>query len=206
MRALAACASDQRPSPLRIGFVGVESGQDVACVDAARCQCYIVLHRQIVVRPMRLISLFLAACIVSPTLHAGENLLVGTWRSDAAATMSFNRAHARLEERQDRFLASLMGKMTLEFTDEELHLLVPETRVAVQDETKSFAGYEERKPYKVLFCNACMAVIETTEAVTGEEGVTTYFFVGDDSMWTYVGTNSPKVPDLHIREYFKRVQ
>lgn len=155
---------------------------------------------------MRFIPLLLVAFIPSPMLCACENSLVGTWQSDAAVTMSFNRAHARLEKRQDRFLASLMGKMTLEFTEDELHLRMPDTRVNVRGELMPFAGFEERKPYKILFCNPRMDVIEATEAVTEESNITTYFFVGHDEMWVYSSTNNPKIPDLHIREYFKRVQ
>jgi hypothetical protein len=155
---------------------------------------------------MRKFALFLASLSFSPALMACDISLVGTWQSDATATMSFNRAKAKLEERQDHFLDSLMGKMTLEFTDKQLHLRMPDTQVAVRGELKPFAGFEERNPYKILFCNKRMAVIETAEAITGESSVTTYFFVGTDAMWAYVGTNSPKVPDLHIREYFKRVK
>ncbi|NUO75927.1 MAG: hypothetical protein HOQ32_07925 [Lysobacter sp.] len=155
---------------------------------------------------MKELACLLVALSFSPTLIACDNSLVGTWQSDAAATMSFNRANARLEERQDRFLDSLMGKMTLEFTDKELRLQMPDTQVAVGGERKPFAGFDERKPYKILFCNERMAVIESAEAVTGERGVSTYFFVGADAMWAYVGSNNPKVSDLHIREYFKRVK
>ena len=155
---------------------------------------------------MMKITLLLTALGFSPALLACDLSLVGTWQSDATATMSFNRANARLEERQERFLASLMGKMTLEFTDKQLHLRMPDTQVTVKGELRPFAGFEERNLYKILFCNERMVVIETPEAVTGESSVTTYFFVNSDSMWAYVGSNSPKMPDLHIREYFTRVR
>ena len=156
--------------------------------------------------PMRKFALLLTSLSFSPALMACDISLIGTWQSDAAETMAFNRVKAKLEERQDHFLDSLMGRMTLEFTDKELHLRMPDTLVSVKGELKPFSGFEERNPYKVLFCNDRMAVIETAEAVTGASSVTTYFFVGSNSMWAYVGTNSPKVPDLHIREYFKRVK
>ncbi len=99
-----------------------------------------------------------------------------------------------------------MGKMTLEFTKKEIHLRMPDTQVRVQGELKPFAGFEERNPYNVLFCNPRMIVIVAIDTVTREDGVATYFFVGPDAMWVYGGTNNPKVPDLHIREYFKRVR
>lgn len=155
---------------------------------------------------MKRYVLFLAALCVSPSLMACDGSLVGIWQSDATATMSFNRANARLVERQDRFLGGLMGKMTLEFTDKQLRLHMPDTEVAVGSERRPFAGFEEQKPYKVLFCNERMVVIESAEFGTGESGVSTYFLIGADAMWAYVGSNNPKVPDLHIREYFKRVE
>ncbi|TKR30682.1 hypothetical protein FCE95_11290 [Luteimonas gilva] len=155
---------------------------------------------------MRCPALLLALSFFSPTLLACENQLIGTWQSDADATMSFNRAHAKLEKRQDDFLASLIGKMTLEFTRGELHLRMPETEVRVQGKLKPFDSFEERKPYRTLFCSQRMAVIETKQTATEEKGVTTYFFIGPDAMWVYGGTNDPKVPDLHIREYFRRIR
>lgn len=158
------------------------------------------------IAPMMKITLLLMTLGFSPALLACDTSLAGTWQSDAAATMSFNRANAKLEERQERFLASLMGKMTLEFTDKQLHLHMPDTQVTVKGEPTPFAGFEEQNPYKVLFCNERMVVIETPETVTGERSVTTYFFVNSDSMWAYVGSNNPKMPDLHIREYFTRVR
>jgi hypothetical protein len=155
---------------------------------------------------MKKFAMFFTALGFSPQPMACDISLIGTWQSDAAATMSYNRANAKLEERQDSFLASLMGKVTLEFTDKQLHLRMPDTQVDVKGELKAFAGFEERNPYKILFCNERMVVVETAEAVTDESSVTTYFFVGTDAMWIYAGTNSPKIPDLHIREYFKRIK
>lgn len=152
------------------------------------------------------ITLLLAALGFSPALLACDLSLVGAWQSDASVTMSFNRANAKLEERQERFLTSLMGKMTLEFTDKQLDLRMPDTQVLVEGELRPSAGFEERTPYTVLFCNERLVVIKTLEAATGESSVTTYFFVNADSMWAYVGSNDPKIPDLHIREYFTRVR
>lgn len=58
--------------------------------------------------PMKRLPLLLIASLFSPALLACENLLVGTWQSDADATMSFNRAHAKLEKRQELFFGQLV--------------------------------------------------------------------------------------------------
>jgi len=120
--------------------------------------------------------------------------------------MTFNRTYSKLEERQDRFLAAIIGHMTLEFSADELLLRMPDTQVPVGGEIKPFAGFEEKKPYKILHCDSRSVVIESPEPVTGENDVTTYFFVGHDEMWAYIGTNSTHVPDLHFREYFRRTR
>lgn len=155
---------------------------------------------------MKKLALLLAALHISPALIACEVSLIGKWQSDAVTTMSFNRANARLEVRQDRFLDSLMGKMTLEFTDKQLHMYMPDTQVTVNDKLMPLVGFDKRAPYKVLFCNERMVAVESTEPFTGDTEVTTYFFVGSDAMWAYAGNNNAKTPDLHIREYFKRVK
>lgn len=103
-------------------------------------------------------------------------------------------------------MASLLGKMTLEFTKHELRLRMPDTQVSVKGELEPFAGFEERTPYKTLFCDERLVVIEAKKTAAEEKGVTTYFFVGPDAMWIYGGTNDPKIPDLHIREYFRRIR
>lgn len=153
---------------------------------------------------MKRVPLLAILLIFSPTSRACDPL-IGTWQSDAVATMAFGRAKAKLEPHQDEFLASLMGKMTIEVTDKEVHQKMPDTQVSVQGKPRSFVGFDERNAYKVLFCNARMVVVQTPELTTGEDTVSTYYFSGPDTMWTYIGTNRPNVPDLHMREYFKRI-
>lgn len=154
---------------------------------------------------MKRISLLTILLILSPASRACDSL-IGTWQSDATATMDFNRAKAKLEPRQDEFLASLMGKMTIEFTSKDMRLKMPDTLVSVRGEARPFAGSDEHSAYRVLFCNARMVVIAAPDSVTGEDEVSTYFFSGPDAIWTYTGTNRPMVPDLHAREYFRRIK
>ena len=154
---------------------------------------------------MKRISLLTILLILSPASRACDSLL-GTWQSDATSTMDFNRAKAKLEPRQDEFLASLMGKMTIEFTSKDMHLKMPDTQVSVGGEARPFVGIDERNAYRVLFCDARMVVIAAPDAVTGEDDVSTYFFSGPDAIWVYMGTNRPEVPDLHAREYFRRIK
>ncbi|MCB1629247.1 MAG: hypothetical protein KDI48_16070 [Xanthomonadales bacterium] len=153
----------------------------------------------------------IATLIVLPVLLAApagrcEHSLVGTWISDARATMSFNRQHAKLEDRQLQFLDSLMGRLRVEFSATEIHLHMPDFEVEIEGELEPFAGFEEHDSYRVLFCNAHMVVIEAGVPMIDEREARTYFFVDENSVWTYAGNNNPKLPDLHIREYFVRVR
>jgi hypothetical protein len=148
----------------------------------------------------------LALALAAPQASAECGQLLGTWQSDHERTMTFNRTYSKLEERQDRFLAAIIGHMTMEFSADELLLRMPDTQVTVGGEIKPFFGFEHNKPYKILHCDSRSVVIESPEPVTGENGVTTYFFVGHDEMWAYIGTNSTRVPDLHFREYFRRTR
>ncbi|GAB3092379.1 hypothetical protein GCM10027159_06990 [Lysobacter terrae] len=117
--------------------------------------------------------------------------------------MAFARDNAKLQPQQESFLTALMGHMTMEFGDGKVELRFPDLQVPVKGELKPFAGFEEKGSYDVLFCNDRMAVIRST-LDNGEDDVGIYYFVGPDEMWTYLGSNKPAVPDLHLREYFRR--
>ena len=93
---------------------------------------------------MKRFSLLVVLLCLSPVSRACGVSLIGTWQSDAVATMSFNRAQAKLKEGQDEFLASLMGKMTIEFTDKEVRLRMPDSEVSINGQTRPFAGFLER--------------------------------------------------------------
>ena len=120
--------------------------------------------------------------------------------------MSFARNNAQLSEKQDAFLDALMGHMVVEFGAKEMILRMPDVKVPVKGELKPFKGFEERSPYKVLFCSDRVAVVASTDPKTGKEKVASYYFVDPDTIWIYTGSNDPALPDLHMREYFVRIR
>jgi hypothetical protein len=83
---------------------------------------------------------------------------------------------------------------------------MPDTRVPVVGELQPFAGFQEQKPYKVLFCSAAMIVWSARRSFSNEEEATTFNFEGPDTVWVYTGSTAPGAPDLHTREYFRRVR
>jgi hypothetical protein len=152
------------------------------------------------------LALTLALATFAHCAQGCERNLTGTWKSDSAASMSFNRANAKLQPKTDAFLAALLGHITLTFATNELHEVMPDIEVPVSGESRVFAGSDKRKPYKVLFCNASMVVWSAKRSFGEGEEATTFNFVDADTFWIYTGSTEPKLPDLHTREYFQRVR
>lgn len=146
-----------------------------------------------------------ALLLASTTANACEPSIVGRWQSDGPATMAYMREHARLDAPQDAFLASLMGRMVVDFDQDSGRVRFPAVEVPLRSGgSHSSEAFEERFVYRMLFCDARVTVIHSTDA-TGKDSVSTYHFIGPDRMWVYGGKEDPAVPDLHVREYFRRV-
>ena len=137
--------------------------------------------------------------------HACERNLLGTWESDGEKSMKFIKSNANLRPKTEAFLGALLGHMTLTFTEGELHSVMPDVDVPVNGQLKHFAGFEERKPYKVLFCNESTIVWSARRPFGKEDDATTFRFVGPDTIWIYMGSTVAGVPDLNAREYFQRL-
>jgi hypothetical protein len=130
--------------------------------------------------------------------------LTGTWKSDKDMSMAFIRETTKLQPKTGAFLEALLGNMTLTFTDAEVRLAMPDTKVPVAGELRPFAGFKEQKPYTVLFCSTAMIVWSAKRSFSNEEEATTFNFDGPDTIWVYTGSTAPGAPDLHTREYFRR--
>lgn len=120
--------------------------------------------------------------------------------------MAFVKTHAKLPPKTEAFLQALVGHMTVTFGKSEVHLSMPDIEVPVSGQQRPFAGFEQRKPYKVLFCNESEVVWSAKRSFHSGDEATTYNFVGPDRFWVYLGSNESGVPDLHAREYFHRVR
>jgi hypothetical protein len=146
------------------------------------------------------------ALSIFPLCHASacDRYLTGTWKSDKDMSMAFIRDNSKIQAKTDAFLDALLGKMTLTFTGSELHLIMPDTKVPISGELRPFAGFEEKKPYKVLFCSSAMIVWSAKRSFGKDEEATTFNFEGPDLVWVYTGSSAPGAPDMHTREYFRR--
>jgi hypothetical protein len=132
--------------------------------------------------------------------------LLGTWKSDGPMTMAFLRENAKLDLKAMEFLEALMGHMTFTFSDSELHQVMPDIEVPVDGQLRPFAGSDDRKPYRLLFCGESTIVWSAKRSFGTADGATTFNSVGPDMVWVYTGSTEPGVPDLHAREYFQRVR
>lgn len=142
----------------------------------------------------------------SISAEACDRNLTGTWKSDKQMTMSFVRENAKLQRKTVEFLQAIVGHMTFTFSERELHLAMPDIEAPVAGKLRPFAGIEERKPYKVLFCGDSMIVWSAKGSFSNADEATTFNFVGPDTIWVYTGSTQAGVPDLHAREYFQRVR
>ncbi len=151
-----------------------------------------------------LIALGIAMTFFLDDAQGCERRLFGTWKSDAETSMTFIRNNAKLQPKTDAFLSALLGHMTMTFAKGEVHSVMPDIEVSVSGEPRPFAGFEERKAYKILFCNKSTIVWSARRPFSEEDEATTFTFVGPDTVWIYLGSVVPGVPDLHAREYFQR--
>ena len=156
-------------------------------------------------RPMKRVFALLVALPFTAT-GACPRSLEGIWISDGPATMDFIRDKAVLPAETVDFLRSIMGRMSITFTRREVHIVMPDTEISVTGTPQTFAGFDECKPYKVLFCSNDSIVWLARKPFAIREEATTFHFVDSDTAWIYGGSTDPATPDLHLREYFRRTR
>lgn len=155
--------------------------------------------------PAAAVSAF-ALALPSLPASACENRLDGSWQSDGAATMAFVHSKAKLEQRSEDFLRTITGHMRLTFGKGEVHTVMPDLQATVAGKTQTFAGTDQRHPWRMLFCNE-HTTVWTSRKLFGEgDQAWTFHFVDADTFWVYGGSTEAAMPDLHIREFFRRVR
>lgn len=152
-------------------------------------------------------TLALLAVLSFAQARACERSLEGSWKSDGAASMEFVRDKAKLPQNTTDFLQSILGKMSLAFSGNDVHIVMPDADVpGVAGKPLKFTGIDETKPYRVLFCSRAAIVWSTKRSFADGDEANTWHFVDADTIWVYGGSTVPGIPDLHIREYFRRTR
>ncbi len=154
---------------------------------------------------MRRLLAALMSTIAIVAVHASPKL-DGTWVSSHDLTMAFANKHAKLEERTERFLDQIMGRLVVRFDGKHVASDMPDWDAEIGGERRHMTGFRESTEYKVLFANDNVVVVKGRQQVTGKEVVTVYNFVDGDTMWVYQDSADKNIPDLNIREYFVRTK
>jgi hypothetical protein len=154
---------------------------------------------------MKMLFVLLAANFSGSELPVERCQLEGTWRSDRQLTLAFIEEHARLEDRTTKFLAQLFGRLEVTFEDGNYTEIMPAFRLESKGEWSEIERTEEKSSYKLLYCTSQIAVVQSVEMATGNPLVLTYNFSDPGVMWVYLGNIDTAFPDLHIREYYRKV-
>jgi hypothetical protein len=143
--------------------------------------------------------------LIVATCARAEPTLAGQWISDNSRTMQFNTERAKLEERSVKFLSQLMGRMTVTFTSKTITYEMKDWVFEAQNgEKHPFKGFKEVQPYRLIGRTPRSIAIQSRAPVTGEETITVFNFVDQNTMWVYSGRTAEALPTEHLREYFVR--
>lgn len=133
-----------------------------------------------------------------------ESRIEGTWKSDGQTSMTYLREHATVLPKADRFLESLLGKMTLTFAHGELRTHMPDTTANVNGKLTPFVGIDMRKPYHIVFCDEDTIAFASQSIDSDKDKLAVFHFVSPDTFWVYMGSTDPRIPDINSREFFQR--
>ena len=146
------------------------------------------------------------AFVLATASALAEPKLAGEWQSDRIASNAFNRSQTRLEDKTLAFLEQSMGRLVLRFSATEVVSEMPGWISVSQGLETTMKGFRDSSPYEVVATTAQAVAVKMKEPVTGTAIVQVFNFVSPDVMWIYVGGADKSFPDLHIREYFRRVR
>ncbi len=111
-----------------------------------------------------------------------------------------------MSPRKEAFLDQLMGHLTLTITADKMISTMPALDVKSGDKVHHMEGFRFESAYKIVYSSQNVIVETDTEPVTGKQTVTILNFIGPDVMWIYVGGADKSFPDMHLREYFRRIR
>ena len=96
-----------------------------------------------------------------------EPRLIGTWRSDADATIAELRKTQTVTEEREQGLRKLFGKMKITYTDKMF--------------TTELDGVVNSQPYQVISKDATSVVIKTKPDLLNQDGLVRIRFIGNDT-------------------------
>src|SRR5262249_8038814 len=118
----------------------------------------------------------------------GEPRLIGTWQSDADATIADQRRIRPVTDSQEAALRKLFGRMKITYTETTF--------------TTDFDGKLETKPYQVVRKSSDSVVIKAHSALSNQEEEITIRFMDPNTYRVEIRSELLRSP---LNEYFKRV-
>lgn len=115
----------------------------------------------------------------------GDSRLIGTWQSDANATIAGIKAARTVTDTQEAAMRKLFGRMKLTYTADTI--------------TTELDGPPDTQPYQVVSKDGDSVVIKSWFALSKKDEQFRIRFVGNDTYWV-------DVEQFSISECFRRIQ
>jgi hypothetical protein len=117
--------------------------------------------------------------------RAGDPRLIGTWKSDADATIAEMRKSRAVTDKQEVALRKLFGKMTITYTAKTL--------------TTDFEGAVDTQPYQILSKDRDSVVLKAWFSASKKDEQFRIRFTDSDTYWV-------DLEQFNVSECFRRVR
>lgn len=153
----------------------------------------------------KIIIIFLLVIIVSGCVAVTDSRLSGKWRSNLELTTKYNEEHAILTQKQKKVFSQLFGHMEITYSSpNKCGVFMPKLKIGSESKAFELDEIKETGEYKILYKDEKVIVILDNGHISGESKTQTLHFVDETTYWVYVADS--KFIDLHIREYFTKVE
>jgi hypothetical protein len=114
----------------------------------------------------------------------GDPRLLGTWQSDADATIAEMKKNRPVTDQQEQALRKLFGKMKLTYSAKTV--------------TSELDGTVDTQPYQIVRKEGDAIVVKSWSALSKKDEEYRINFVGPDTYWV-------EVPQFSLTECFRRI-
>jgi hypothetical protein len=130
--------------------------------------------------------------------------LIGTWKSDHAQSMHFDRTHSVLEAKQLAFLDQVLGHLVMTFKDEKVRYQMPDVPIVINGKAYLLKGSDDTYEYRVLGADEDSIAIFVVNQF-GRDRILHLHFTSQDTFWIYSEESDLKLREINVREYFRRL-
>lgn len=131
------------------------------------------------------VAAIVVAVVYVGKARRGDPRLIGTWQSDADATIADLNTTRTVTDQQEQLMRKLFGRLKVTYTDKTL--------------TTDLDGKVETHPYQVVRQEGDSVVVKSWSDLSKKDEEVRIQFVGNDTYWVHV-------PQANLRECFRRVK